>query len=121
MKESEKGLLAAAVFIGIFFWSKVKAPNPSGGISSRTPQIPSGPAIATRFSENSKGVVVYRQPTKGGIFNALNPVNSGLTASNQKSAQQIREARAAEFKYMMSLPEAERNAELAKRGLTPKL
>ena len=58
MKESEKGLLAAAVFIGIFFWSKVKAPNPSGGISSRTPQIPSGPAIATRFSENSKGVVV---------------------------------------------------------------
>jgi len=54
-----------------------------------TPWQASGPAIATRFSENSKGVVVYRQPTKGGIHNALNPVNSELTASNQKSADQI--------------------------------
>jgi len=88
MKESEKGLLAAAVFVGIFFWSKVKEPNPSR-ISSRTPQIPSGAAIATRFSENSKGVVVYRQPKKGGIHNAFNPVNSELTASHQKSAEQI--------------------------------
>ena len=81
MKESEKGLLAAAVFIGIFFWSKVKEPNPSR-ISSRTPQIPSGAAIATRFSENSKGVVVYRQ------HKAYAPIE-GLTASNQKSARQM--------------------------------
>ena len=54
-----KGLLALAVVGGFRYWGKV---NPSGGISSRTPQIPSGPAIATRFSENSNGVVVYRQP-----------------------------------------------------------
>ena len=84
MKDGEKGLLALAVVGGFLYWGKF---NPSGGISSRTPQIPSGPAIATRFSENSKGVIVYRQPDDaqelvrpktGGIHNALKPVASSV-------------------------------------------
>ena len=49
MKDGEKALLALAAVGGYLYWAKV---NPSGGISSRTPQIPSGPAVplgATRF------------------------------------------------------------------------
>jgi len=90
----------------------------------------SGPAIATRFSENSKGVV------KGGIFNALKPVDSGLTASNQKSAQQImRENKAKktgmsrkgertkekeELKKYHAMTSEQQKAYLAKHNITPK-
>jgi len=91
-----------------------------------TPWQASGPAIATRFSENSKGVVVYRQPKKGGIHNAFNPVNSELTASNQNSAQQImRENKAKKsgmsredhMKLRKSMNPEQRKAYLAKRGI----
>ena len=76
-------------------------------------------------------MVVYRQPKKGGIHNAFNPVNSELTASNQKLAQQImREnkvnpgtqsgmSRADQKKLMMSTDRKVRKAYLAKFGDLP--
>jgi hypothetical protein len=120
MKESDKGMLLLVLIVGGLLMMKKRKPDYESTRHLGRYGQPNSPYTMGVDGEMINMASVGK-PAKGGIFNALNPVNSGLTASNQKSAQQIREARAAEFKYMMSLPEAERNAELAKRGLTPKL
>jgi len=101
MKENEKGLLAAAVFIGIFFWSKVKEPS----ISSRTPPIPSGPAIATRLPKAYARIEGF---------------------SDQKSPEQImREnkakkkiSRAEQMRFKNSMTHEQQKAYLASRNIT---
>ena len=58
MKESDKGLLAVAVFIGIFYWSK-NVKGPEFGPPERV-----GPRRGHRLGapDNSKGVVVTDSP-----------------------------------------------------------
>jgi len=80
-----------------------------------------------RISQPSRNATLVARQPRGGNHKALNPVNSELTASNQKSAEQImRENKAKksgmvdrteEMNVMRSMKLEQQKAYLAKTGI----
>ena len=113
-----KWVFMVAVIGGLFMMKKREP-----GISSRTPQIPSGPAIATRFSDQKErdarvsianhhdpnspytmgadgemiNMASVGKPRKGGGHNAYNPVvpvnSSGMSREDERKLYMASQAK----------------------------